>query len=128
MSKYFKINLFGCTVYITDKDCKLRKRQKRDVGFQTKKERKEYFLKHKWPVIQNRGGRCEMCGSNEHLTIHHILPVGKFPEYMDEERNMVAVCPKCHREIHNNPFLMCDMIKQKAEEFGIDYKQAYDLF
>lgn len=57
MKHFFKkIQLFGCTVYIMDKDCKVRKRQRRDDGLQQHKARKQNFLKHKWPIIQNRGG------------------------------------------------------------------------
>lgn len=126
MKQFFKkIQLFGCTVYITDKDCRVRKRQKRDVGMQTKKERKDNFLKHKWPIIQNRGGQCEICGSSEHLNIHHILPYSRFPEYQNDERNMLVVCPKCHKGIHDNPFMMCEMIKHKANELDVDYKERY---
>lgn len=68
-----------------------------------------------------------MCGCREHLNIHHVLPYGRFPQFANDPRNMIAVCPKCHKEIHDNPFLMCEMIKAKAEELNVDYKEKYEL-
>lgn len=78
------------------------------------------------PIIDDRGGQCEMCGCKEHLNIHHILPYGRFPEFLNDTRNAMVVCPKCHKEIHDNPFIMCDMIRKKAEELNIDYLERYE--
>jgi hypothetical protein len=41
-------------------------------------------------------------------------------------KNMLFVCHKCHREIHNNPWLNIRLMKEKADELGIDLHDKYD--
>ena len=43
--------------------------------------------------------RCEMCGSEEGLEVHHIIPVSCGGS--DDESNLKVLCGKCHTAIHN---------------------------
>ena len=70
-----------------------------------------------------------MCGKHfeyKEFENHHVLPWGRYPEYRMKAKNMLFVCHKCHREIHNNPWLNIKLMKAKAAELGIDLKDKYD--
>lgn len=80
----------------------------------------------KWAKTE---GHCEMCGKEfdkfSKSQVHHILAWWRFPEYETDERNLMLLCPECHRSIHLNPFKECSMIKKKCREFGLDYRDFY---
>lgn len=71
--------------------------------------------------------RCPMCGEvSERMELHHILPVARFPELWDDRRNCVALCHRCHKEIHCNPWANIRIMETKAAELGLDLGQKYD--
>lgn len=47
---------------------------------------------------------CEICGSNNNLQVHHILPVSIYPEKLLEESNCMILCSGankfsgCHKQ------------------------------
>ncbi|CAF1591660.1 unnamed protein product [Rotaria magnacalcarata] len=54
-----------------------------------------------------RDGECKLCGSNQRITIHHLIPKlilkrmrnsGK--ESVDVSKYLIEVCRPCHNEIH----------------------------
>ena len=47
-------------------------------------------------------GKCEICGSDEHLCLHHCLEKRVWPMLWLEERNLVCVCASCHYKIHHH--------------------------
>lgn len=58
-------------------------------------------------VVNRDDGSCVECGSNEDLSVHHIVPVRLFakwdvPNISDAhvESNMVTLCHDCHMEKH----------------------------
>ena len=118
---YIQIRIGKLRYYITD--LRLRIRQNRDNHGNT--EKKRWLNEVKKPLLQERGNRCEMCGCKEELYYHHILPYSDFPELEYEKRNILLLCAKCHKEIHCNPFLQGEMIKEKASELCVDYKAVY---
>ena len=48
--------------------------------------------------------RCELCGSGDKLTKHHLIPQvkakNKYKEIKNDESNLIWVCDLCHRTIH----------------------------
>ena len=49
-------------------------------------------------VLQRDGWRCQVCGSMQHLQVHHL----KFRSHSggDEEQNLITLCDGCHAHIH----------------------------
>lgn len=124
--KYFKkmLKIGKWRLYLTY-DCKLKIGQQRDQ----KRGGEIPLIKSKlWK--QNKG-KCEMCGckigSYRLSQIHHVLPYSMFKQFENEERNMILLCPKCHKYIHKNVFLDCKMQTEKAKELGVNLEEYYGL-
>ena len=82
-------------------------------------------------LYKRQGGVCAECGASlegKPMEMHHILSVWRYPEYRHNIHNLMLLCPRCHQEIHNNPFRNAAMIEAKAAEFGVDLKQRYDHY
>ena len=56
-------------------------------------------------VLRRDGYMCRECARiGKHIpanTVHHIFPVEYFPEYQNEDWNLISVCAACHNEIHD---------------------------
>lgn len=50
---------------------------------------------------QFRGRPCFICGSQNQSAGHHILTVGAHPELANDPSNIICLCFKHHREIHD---------------------------
>lgn len=54
--------------------------------------------------------------NNQYVEAHHLIPISKQDEFdfgIDVEANIIALCPTCHRRIHNAiPNQKLDMIKE----------------
>ncbi len=62
------------------------------------------FPKHKRIVDPNaiqraRRDRCELCGSNHRLQVHHIKSRGAGGD--DAPDNLICLCYVCHRKAHD---------------------------
>jgi 5-methylcytosine-specific restriction endonuclease McrA len=57
----------------------------------------------KWVVEQKiaMGGRCENCGYSHGVELHHIIPVSVDPTLIDNLKNLVLLCEKCHDSLHS---------------------------
>ena len=42
---------------------------------------------------------CQYCGSNEHLEVHHVVPVRYAPERMLDRDNLIVLCSSCHKAV-----------------------------
>lgn len=57
--------------------------------------------------------KCQLCGSNENLQLHHIIPF-----YMDEgkikdENNLIPICKKCHTtKVNNHEEIYIDILSK----------------
>ena len=51
-------------------------------------------------VMQVRGYRCEVCGSNINLNIHHLIYKEGYLAWEYNTREVMVVCSKCHKQIH----------------------------
>lgn len=81
-------------------------------------------------LFEQQGHRCHHCGQEgntfKDLEAHHVLPWGRFPELRCKRENIVLLCHRCHKEVHNNPYLEIAMMEAKAKELGIDIDEHYD--
>lgn len=57
------------------------------------------YRKFKRQVLQNAQFECEICGTSDGLTVHHLLKQSTFPQYRLDPVNGVCLCGKCHSEI-----------------------------
>jgi len=54
--------------------------------------------------VKARDGRCMCCEevpTNNHLEVHHLLPISRYKELSADEGNMISLCQKCHKKYHD---------------------------
>lgn len=89
-------------------------------------------------IIQSFGGQCGQCGYNKSrnaLDLHHLDPSQKefgigriranpksWEKIVSELRKCVLLCANCHREFHDDLFVISDTMPRFNEEFA-DYKK-----
>ena len=104
----------------------MKKRQKRDLlynGYVV-----DHLIENKQKLYERQGGKCPHCGGQfpyKELELHHILPLARFPELGQSIRNGIMLCHRCHKEIHCNPWRNIQLMKEKAEELGIDLSERF---
>ncbi|MEE1227222.1 MAG: HNH endonuclease signature motif containing protein [Bacteroidales bacterium] len=67
--------------------------------------------------VKARDGACQCCGEvpvNNHLEVHHLLPIAKYKELASDEGNMISLCQKCHKRYHD----MYDLENTNAVTFA----------
>lgn len=64
--------------------------------YQNYLESKWWISFRKWILCDN--DNCKMCGSKEHLNIHHLNYNNL---YNETEHDVIVVCKSCHKSIHN---------------------------
>lgn len=55
----------------------------------------------RWPPVRlaakrRDGFKCQECGSNYRLEVHHVIPVGQEPAKAFDVGNCVTLCRSCH--------------------------------
>jgi 5-methylcytosine-specific restriction endonuclease McrA len=58
------------------------------------------YRKLRTAVLERDGWRCQICGSSDHLQIHHIRSRGRLGGDTDE--NLITLCADCHSDIHRS--------------------------
>lgn len=110
-------------LFITFSNCRVKKR--------TDDRGKWLDDKPKWikqQMHEAQGGKCPICGKPFELyemELHHVLPWCRFPELRNNRANIMLLCTRCHHEIHIDPFKNIRMMKQKAEELGVNLEHRY---
>lgn len=51
-------------------------------------------------VKVDRGGKCEVCGSDQFLKTHHLVSVADAPESALDRGNLQVLCARCHSREH----------------------------
>jgi len=52
-------------------------------------------------VLNRDGRRCQICGKDENLHVHHVLPTGMGGSVeRDVAENMITLCAECHGMVH----------------------------
>jgi len=54
------------------------------------------YRRQRLKVLARDGYTCMYCGSNENLTVDHVLPIVKHPELAMNLDNMVVACKPCN--------------------------------
>ncbi|MBO5083129.1 MAG: HNH endonuclease [Lachnospiraceae bacterium] len=65
--------------------------------------------------------QCAICGSNDYLEVHHIIP--KSENGTDDYDNLILLCACCHAVIHNRTYNK-DKVKRRT---SIDYELAVPI-
>lgn len=52
-------------------------------------------------IIERDNGRCQECGFDQNLHVHHITPLSEGGEPFDEN-NLVTLCQSCHLNAYHN--------------------------
>ncbi|SFU70083.1 HNH endonuclease [Alicyclobacillus macrosporangiidus] len=66
---------------------------------------------------------CQICGRSG-TQIHHVVPRGRFVaawytfENVHDPRNLMLVCHRCHRRIHDEPGMVEEVIHMQEQRFG----------
>lgn len=54
-------------------------------------------------MIRERDSKkCICCGKTfkEHLEVHHIMPIRRYPDLANNPENLVSLCQQCHSNYH----------------------------
>lgn len=56
-------------------------------------------------ILKRDSNKCQLCGSPDHLVVHHIKEYKTFKSAEDahKDNNLITLCRSCHRSIHNHP-------------------------
>lgn len=81
---------------------KARKRAKKKNKLPNKYE--AFLLTPYWRSVRKKildrdNHRCQMCGSENLLHVHHVTYIHHFSE-MDHLEDLITLCKKCHKEVH----------------------------
>lgn len=52
-------------------------------------------------VVTRDNNTCVVCGSNNSVHAHHIIPFYRYPEHRYNVSNGITLCIDCHRKAHN---------------------------
>ncbi len=63
-------------------------------------ENKKKWLLLKIEVFNERGRSCEICSSIFSLHVHHIIYRTEDPLLSFDKENLMVLCEKCHKKIH----------------------------
>ena len=68
------------------------------------KHRKGFYSTPAWrefrrKILNERGWKCEQCGSRGELHVHHVKPVANDGSVFDSN-NLLVSCRSCHLEAH----------------------------
>lgn len=62
-------------------------------------DRNDYRVR-RWTADVLSKGKCEMCGSEEHLEAHHIIKWADYPGGRIDPKNGQCLCHGCHTKEH----------------------------
>lgn len=75
-------------------------------------DRNDYRVK-KWADKVLSKGKCEICGSTEHLEAHHIIKWCDYPKGRIDINNGQCLCHGCHTNEHQEDLCYCMMKAKK---------------
>ena len=60
------------------------------------------YKRWKKAVLERDGYKCQHCGEENDLHVHHIKSFSKYPELRYEVSNGITLCKKCHKKEHKS--------------------------
>ena len=87
---------------------RLSKRKRKTVRYTKRQQAYRIYLQSNWwkfkrlEKIQKTGGKCEVCGSNKKLIVHHLCyrHKGKSILYREKDLDLAVLCKYCHNRLH----------------------------
>jgi len=59
-----------------------------------------YYKMWREKVLERAKGKCEKCGNDKRLHVHHIKCFYEFPDLRFDETNGQVLCQSCHSTLH----------------------------
>lgn len=88
-----QVNFFNLYITFSNTPVRFKSRQ---VIYLTQNERQKLKLM----LLAERGNKCEACGNEKHLELHHIKPIVERPDLAKSTDNIMLLCNECHKDIH----------------------------
>ena len=117
----------GWRLYVSN--CPMKARTPRTANDQRTRHRRDRAQQHKASIYEEHHGQCEMCHrqmKQRQLQLHHLLPMERYPELAGRRDNLMLLCPKCHDEVHKNPFLNSRLMVAAACRMKIDLTERFE--
>jgi len=67
-------------------------------------------------ILERDGWRCQVCGSMQHLQVHHLKP--RSQSGGDEEQNLITLCAECPERMRRNPKSFDEFLECRFPEPG----------
>lgn len=64
-------------------------------------ENKKRWLLKKAKIFHERERKCEICGTEISIEVHHIISRTKQPCLTFDNENLIVLCENCHKRIHS---------------------------
>ena len=78
-------------------------------------------------VLNRDGRRCQICGKDENLHVHHVLPTGMGGSVeRDVAENMITLCAECHGMVHAGMLHIEQWIPLPDKSLPIDARGTSD--
>lgn len=71
-------------------------------GVTKKKEKQKVSQSTYDEVVRVCNGKCAICESKKNLKLHHIYYRSEDKSKIDDPKNCIMLCEKCHEKVHNN--------------------------
>lgn len=71
-------------------------------------------------VYKRDGYRCALCDDTRTIQIHHVVPRGKGGP-MENEMNLITLCPKCHCLVHGTDIDNVGISKKQVQQAIVEY-------
>ena len=84
---------------------------KYDFNIESFKNKKKWLIL-KLLILNERNRKCEVCGDDLELEVHHIIPRSEEPSLTFDKENLMVLCKNCHNEIHKEDKYNFSKLKQ----------------
>lgn len=75
--------------------------------------RSSYAWKRKRKEIRTLyKNKCAICGSCDSLEVHHIISMAVLPQLKLDNNNLILLCSRCHKLVHNNIISSTNLIQK----------------
>ena len=98
-------------------------RRRRGYSVTTEGHRKRLDLQHDFDKITaGKPRQCGICGSLEHLRLHHIVPIDHGGT--NDPVNLLFICETCHRDLHERIYKTWGQRGQSRKRLEKEWEEA----
>lgn len=69
-------------------------------GENARKRNTYEYRKWRETVLERDGYKCQHCGSNANLNVHHVKRFAYYKKLRHDIKNAITLCETCHRKLH----------------------------